>query len=277
MIFYPPAKINIGLSIIEKRLDGFHNIETVFYPIPLCDILTVEKAKAENTSKISFSCDGIELPVGNDPYNNLCCKAYHLLDAVYRLPPVNIHLHKAIPVGAGLGGGSSDAAYTLQALNLLFQIGLSCEELSQFASRLGSDCAFFLHESPAFGTGKGDLLEPVNLSLAGYHILLIKPPVFVSTADAYFSVTPQKMQHHLPDSLQTPVREWRHTVFNDFEASVFKKFPEIGSIKERLYREGAVYATMSGSGSSVYGIFDQKPDHLEKLFPDYFIWHHSFL
>jgi len=277
MILYPPAKINIGLLIIEKRSDGFHNIETVFYPIPLCDILTVETAKTGTTQKISFSCDGIEIPVGKDPYDNLCCKAYHLLDADYNLPPVNIHLHKAIPVGAGLGGGSSDAAYTLQALNHLFQLKIPFEELTQYASQLGSDCTFFLYGSPAFGAGKGDRLEPARLSLTGYHILLVKQPVFVNTADAYSSVTPQKIQRHLRDMLQAPVSEWRHTVFNDFEASMFKKFPEIGRIKERLYSEGAVYASMSGSGSTVYGIFEHKPVQVAKLFPDCFVWYHPLL
>ena len=272
MILYPPAKINIGLSIVGKRPDGFHNIETVFYPIPLCDSLTVETVQADASQKLSFSCDGIALP-GNEPYNNLCCKAYHLLYIDFRLPPVNIHLHKSIPYGAGLGGGSSDAASTLQALNHLFQLGLSVGELTRYASRLGSDCAFFLHDKPAFGVGKGDQLEPVSLSLAGYYLLLVKPPVFVSTADAYSSVMPQEAQHHLPDLLQAPVSEWRYTVFNDFETPVFKKFPETGRIKEKLYRESALYAAMSGSGSTVYGIFDQKPDEVAKLFPDCFVWH----
>jgi len=271
MILYPPAKINIGLSIIGKRSDGFHNIETVFYPISLCDRLTVETANADTAQKLSFSCDGIELP-DNDPYNNLCCKAYHLLDTDFCLPPVNIRLHKVIPVGAGLGGGSSDAAYTLQALNQLFQLRLSVVELTRYASLLGSDCAFFHHGKPAFATGKGDLIESVNLSLAGYHILLVKPPVFVNTADAYSSVIPKKALHHLPDLLQAPVSEWSRTVFNDFEAPVFKKFPEIGRIKERMYHEGAVYAAMSGSGSTVYGIFNQKPDEFAKLFTDCFVW-----
>jgi len=276
MILYPPAKINIGLSIIEKRRDGFHNIETVFYPIPLCDILSVETDKNDVASKIDFSCDGIALPAGSDPYDNLCCKAYRLLDADYCLPPVKIRLHKLIPVGAGLGGGSSDAAFTLQALNHLFQLGIPSGKLSQYASRLGSDCAFFLLGRPAFGTGKGDMLEPVNLSLAGYHILIVKPPVFVSTVDAYSSVTPQKAQYHLPDLLQKPVSEWRHTVFNDFETSVYIKFPEIGGIREKLYCEGAVYASMSGSGSSVFGIFDQRPDKIAKLFPCCFVWEYYF-
>lgn len=268
MILYPPAKINIGLSIVEKRKDGFHNIETVFYPIPLCDSLTVEESDADATCQLVFSCNGIDLP-DND---NLCCKAYHLLDADYHLPPVNIHLHKAIPIGAGLGGGSSDAAYTLLALNNLFQIRIPKGELMRYAGRLGSDCTFFLQDKPAFGTGKGDILEPLSLSLAAYHILLVKPSVFVSTAGAYSSVIPQKVKHHLPELLQAPVSEWRHTVFNDFETSVFKKFPEIGRIKERLYSEGAVYASMSGSGSCVYGIFDKKTDVISGLFPDCFIW-----
>ena len=267
MLVYPPAKINIGLSVTQKRPDGFHNIETVFYPLPLCDTLYVEKAAADASEKLHFKCDGI-----NHPSENLCCKAYRILDADFDLPPVNIRLHKAIPVGAGLGGGSSDAAYTLLALNDLYQLRIPDEELTRYASRLGSDCAFFLHPGPAFGTGKGDILESLSLSLDGYHIVLIKPPVFVSTADAYSSIVPQKVQHHLPQALQTPVSEWRHTVFNDFEKSVFKKFPEIGRIKEKLYCEGAVYAAMSGSGSSVYGIFEEKPDDIAQLFPDCFVW-----
>jgi len=268
MILYPPAKINIGLSIVEKRPDGFHNIETVFYPIQLCDILTVETAGTGATCQLVFSCDGIDLP-GND---NLCCKAYHLLDIDYHLPPVNIHLHKKIPVGAGLGGGSSDAAYTLLALNSLFQLNISFEEQMRYASRLGSDCAFFLQDKPAYGTDKGDMLKPLSLSLTGYYILLVKPPVFVSTADAYSSVTPKKVKHHLPELLKAPVRKWRHTVYNDFEAPVFQKFPEIGYIKEKMYQEGAVYASMSGSGSCVYGIFDNEMDNIAKLFPGCFVW-----
>ena len=271
MILYPPAKINIGLSVVGKRPDGFHNIETVFYPIQLCDRLSIEAAKTDTDCQIVFSCDGIKLPASG-AHENLCCKAYHLLAADYKLPPVSIHLHKAIPVGAGLGGGSSDAAYTLLALNNLFQLKISDRELVSYASRLGSDCAFFLYGRPAFGTGKGDILEPLTLSLAGYHILLVKPPVFVSTADAYSSVTPQNVKHQLKDLLQAPVSEWRHTIFNDFEASIFKKFPETGRIKEKLYQEGAVYASMSGSGSSVYGIFDKETDEVAKGFSDCFVW-----
>jgi len=262
MILYPHAKINIGLSITDKRSDGLHNIETVFYPIPIFDKLTIEPATKETIGKLDFTCTGIELQG-----DNLCSKAYHMLDTDFNLPPTSIFLHKVIPVGAGLGGGSSDAAHTLLALNKLYHLQIADEAFNQYASRLGSDCAFFLQRDPAFGTGKGDILEPVNLSLADYHILLIKPPIFVSTAEAYSLVTPQKTLHRLPELIKTPVSEWRHTVFNDFEDSVFKKFPQIGEIKERLYHEGAVYASMSGSGSSVYGIFKEKPDEIAKLFP----------
>ena len=275
IVFYPNSKINTGLSITEKRSDGFHNIETVFYPIPLCDTLTVEPAAVDATGKITFTCDGVELP-NNAPADNLCCKAYDMLDADFDLPPTKINLHKAIPAGAGLGGGSSDAAYTLRALNNLYRLQLSNDKLAYYASRLGSDCAFFLQCNPAFGTGKGDILEPVNLSLAGYHILLIKPPVSVSTAQAYSSVIPRKPQYRLSEIIEAPVSEWRNTVFNDFEESVFKMFPETGEIKERLYREGAVYASLSGSGAGVYGIFKENPGEVAKLFPGCFCWKHGF-
>jgi 4-diphosphocytidyl-2-C-methyl-D-erythritol kinase len=271
MILYPHAKINIGLSVIEKRSDGFHNIETVFYPVPLCDTLTVEHVTSSKAQKLNFICDNVAL-TSCDPLDNLCCKAYNLLDADFNLPPTSIRLRKAIPVGAGLGGGSSDAAYTLLALNDLYKLQISNEKLTNYASRLGSDCAFFLQRNPAFGTGKGDILEPVSLSLSGYHIVLIKSSIFVSTAEAYSSVIPEKKSFHLPELLQAPVTDWRKTVFNDFEKSIFKKFPEIGKIKERLYDAGALYASMSGSGGSVYGIFKENPIKIAKLFPDSFCW-----
>jgi len=246
MYCYPPAKINIGLSIVEKRTDGFHNIETVFFPISLCDSLTVEPAKKCAVSKLDFQCTGIELPDGGNFAENLCCKAYRLIDADYDLPPAKIRLHKNIPAGAGLGGGSSDAAYALLALNKVFRLSLTPNELKKYAIRLGSDCAFFMPDDqtsdfrfpkPAFGVGKGDRITTVKLSLDDYHIIVVKPPVFVSTADAYSSATPKKTTSHLPDLLQAPVSEWHRTIFNDFESTVFKKFPEIGKIKEKLYAE----------------------------------------
>jgi 4-diphosphocytidyl-2-C-methyl-D-erythritol kinase len=194
------------------------------------------------------------------------------LDADYHLPPTTIRLHKAIPAGAGLGGGSSDAAHTLQALNDLFQLRIGDSDLARYASRLGSDCAFFLGRRPAFGTGKGDVLDPVSLSLVACHIVLVKPPVSVGTAEAYSSVVPRKPARHLPELLRAPMSEWRYTVSNDFETSVFGKFPEIGAIKEELYRLGAVYASMSGSGSSVYGIFGEIPENVNDVFPGCFVW-----
>jgi len=271
MMVYPHAKINIGLSVTGKRSDGFHDIETVFYPIQLCDTLKIETSEAGETGKLIFTCDGIALP-GDGVKENLCYKAYQLLDASHHLPPASIHLHKVIPVGAGLGGGSSDAAYTLKTLNDLFRLQIPDEELAVYASRLGSDCAFFLQRTPAFGVGKGDVLEPLSLSLDEYHIILVKPPVSVSTAGAYASVVPKKTTHRLPDLLQSPVNEWRHTVFNDFEDSVCKKFPEISRIKERLYSKGAIYASMTGSGSCVYGIFRESQSNIVQVFPDYFVW-----
>jgi 4-diphosphocytidyl-2-C-methyl-D-erythritol kinase len=269
MVVYPPAKINIGLFITGKRPDGFHNIETVFYPISLTD--TLEINLADTREKLRFTSSGIVLPGG--VRDNLCCKAYHLLDAIYGLPPAVIKLHKNIPAGAGLGGGSSDAAHTLRALNVLCRLQLSNAELSGIASRLGSDCAFFLQDNPALGTGKGDVLEPVSMSLAHQHILLVKPPVSVSTSDAYAAVKPAVPQQRLPGLLQAPAVNWRHTVVNDFETSVFAKFPEIERIKEWMYASGALYASMSGSGSSVYGIFEQIPAGVNRIFPDCFIWH----
>ena len=270
MVLYPHAKINIGLSIIEKRLDGFHNIETVYYPVSLCDTLIVEPAQNNaGTEKLNFVCHGIDLP-GCDTYNNLCCKAYRLLDSTFNLPPTDIRLYKVIPVGAGLGGGSSDAAYTLLALNDLYSLQISDKELEGYASQLGSDCTFFLQKSASFGIGKGDILKHISLSLHDYYILIVKPPVFINTAEAYSHVTPQKLKYHLLEALKEPVCQWRNTIFNDFEDSVFSKFPEIRKIKERLYDEGAIYASLSGSGASVYGIFEDNPGDMIKLFPECF-------
>jgi len=270
MFVYPHAKINLGLSVIDRRSDGFHNIETVFYPVPIFDTLTVESVSMSD-KKLIFSCSGSEL-TDSDPNDNLCCKAYHLLDADFNLPPTRIHLIKYIPAGAGLGGGSSDAAYTLRTINELYQLKIGNEQLYNYASRLGSDCAFFLQKGPAWGTGKGDMLEPYNLSLAGFRIILIKPPILASTAEAYSNVTAQKTQISLKELLKAPVCEWRKTVVNDFENSLFKKYPQIGEIKECLYKLGAVYASMSGSGSCVYGIFKKFQGDTAKLFPNCRCW-----
>ncbi|MDR1865494.1 MAG: 4-(cytidine 5'-diphospho)-2-C-methyl-D-erythritol kinase [Bacteroidales bacterium] len=270
MIVYPNAKINIGLWVTGKRPDGFHNIETVFYPVSLSD--TLEITLSGSKEKCVVECRGMELEKER-PENNLCYRACRLLESVYELPPVSIRLHKRIPVGAGLGGGSSDGAYTLQALNRLCRLRISDAELTEYARRLGSDCAFFMQRKPAWGTGKGDILQPVELSLAGYRLLLVKPPVFVSTAEAYSSVTPKLPPAHLPDLLKLPVTEWSRHIDNAFEPSVFSGHPEIGRIKDKMYEAGAVYASMSGSGSSVYGIFKQIPAKADKIFDGCFVWH----
>ena len=268
MTVYPPAKINIGLFVTEKRPDGFHNIETIFYPISLTDRLDIDISEAEE--KLDFTCCGMGLD--GDSAANLCCKAYHMLDADYNLPPVKMRLYKNIPVGAGLGGGSSDAAYTLKALNHLFDLQIPDERIAAYASRLGSDCAFFAQNKPALGTGKGDILEPVPVSLSGYHILLVKPSVFVSTADAYSLVKPNLKQQCLQELIQLPIDKWKEYITNDFEKSVFVKFPEIKQIKEKMYNAGAAYASMSGSGSSVYGLFRTISLNVNQLFSDCFVW-----
>jgi 4-diphosphocytidyl-2-C-methyl-D-erythritol kinase len=254
MVAFPPCKINLGLNIIRRRPDGYHDIETCFYPVPWTDILEVIPS-----DKFEFTTSGMAIP-GDD---NLCVKAYQLLKA----PPAKIHLHKIIPTGAGLGGGSSDAAWTLRLLNDVFDLKHSKEKLKEYAATLGSDCSFFIDDIPMIGKGRGEVLSPSTISLKGKFIVIITPDVHVSTADAYAGIIPGGRKV-----------EWEGVMLeelkNDFEETIFKKFPEIRSIKEELYKAGAEYASMSGSGSSVYGIFPKKPS-LEKkssLSPAYSGW-----
>ncbi|MEA4936238.1 MAG: 4-(cytidine 5'-diphospho)-2-C-methyl-D-erythritol kinase [Paludibacter sp.] len=261
MRFYPNAKINIGLNITEKRSDGYHNIQTVFYPIPLSDELDVNildvSSNADLQSDYKFQISGIN--INTDPEKNLIIRAYRLLQQNYHLQPVDIHLKKLIPFGAGLGGGSSDAAYMLKALNQLFELNLSGAELERFAVKLGADCPVFINNQAVFAEGIGNVFQPVDFSLEGYYILLIKPDVFVSTPDAYASVIPAKPKYSLLESIKKPVADWKDCIINDFENSVFRKYPIVGEIKRQLYEKGALFALMSGSGSSVYGIFDHYP------------------
>lgn len=249
MVVFPNAKINIGLAVTEKRADGYHNIETVFYPVKVYDALEVIESPVSG-----FSSSGIAVP-GDD--NNLCLKAWSLLRDRYQLPPVKIHLHKNIPVGAGLGGGSADAAFTLKLLNRFFKLGLSEDELETLARQLGSDCAFFIRNEPAFAFGKGDEFGAVALDLSDYYLALVMPPVQVPTAEAYQGTNPEKPANSLQILINTPVDQWKHTISNDFEKSIFSRFPLIASVKEELYRQGALYASMSGSGAAVYGIFKE--------------------
>lgn len=259
MITYPNAKINIGLNIIEKRPDGYHNIETVFYPIGLCDVLQV--GASDTCTDYSFSSSG--LTIDGDPENNLIIKAYRLVQSAYEIPPVDITLIKQIPFGAGLGGGSADAAFMLKMLNEMFELKITNTKLEKMVSALGADCAVFIRNRPVFATGTGNIFSPVKLKLKGYFLILIKPEIHISTIEAYSLVTPMKPEISISESIQRPINEWKNLIHNDFEKSVFAKYPEIEKIKNKLYDAGAVYASMSGSGSSVYGIFEKEPENFE--------------
>jgi 4-diphosphocytidyl-2-C-methyl-D-erythritol kinase len=254
MVVYPNAKINLGLNIVEKRPDGYHNIETVFYPIGLCDVLEV--VPSETCSDYSFSSAGIT--VQGDPEDNLAVKAYHLLRSEYQFPAVDISLVKQIPFGAGLGGGSSDAAFMLKTLNELFKLKITPRRLEKIVSILGADCPVFIKNKPVYATGIGNVFSPLKLSLKGYFLLLVKPDIHVSTPEAYSLVQPQKSELSLIETICQPLEEWRDIIKNDFEVSVFSRYPEIAKIKQQMYDMGAVYASMSGSGSSVYGIFSEE-------------------
>lgn len=269
MIIFPNAKINIGLNIVEKRSDGFHNIESVFYPVPLCDALEIVENK-EGSEQIIFSSSGIEIP--GDTSDNLCVKAYHLISQEYALPKIKVHLHKHIPIGAGLGGGSSDAAFFIRLLNEQFELGLEWGEMHHYARQLGSDCSFFVSNKPAFAVGKGDEFESLSMTLLGYHIVLVYPNIHINTAKAYSGVKPKKAIRSLEDdALNLPIEDWKDAIHNDFEDSIFPQFPEIKAIKEKLYSLGAAYAAMSGSGSTLYGIF-KEPTDLKKSFPGCFVF-----
>ena len=254
MIAFPNAKINLGLRILQKRPDGFRNIETVFYPVELYDILEIIPA---NDGLFSFTATGIPIP--GERSANLCSSAYHLLSSVVRLPPVKIHLHKAIPVGAGLGGGSSDGAFTIKILNDLFGLNLPEEQMVDVARNLGSDCAFFIRNKPAFAYEKGDKFEFLDLDLSKYRIEIITPGIHVNTGEAYSMVKPGRGSGnpdlHLKEIIARPVETWKGTLKNDFEKPLFVKYPELKKLKQDFYDRGAIYASMSGSGSSIYGIF----------------------
>ena len=252
MVVFPNAKINLGLNIIEKRADGFHNIETVFLPIKICDILEVISTKDE----MIFSSTG--LAIDGNVENNLCLKAYYLLKKEFGLPPIKIHLHKVIPMGAGLGGGSANAAFVLNLLNNKFQLNLTQKQLLNYALQLGSDCPFFILNKPAFASSRGEELQPINLNLTAYKILIINPKIHISTAWAFNNITPQKPIQSIKSSIQLPIEDWKHNLTNAFEIPVFNCYPSIQKIKEILYINGAVYASLTGSGSTVYGIFKKE-------------------
>lgn len=269
MILYPNAKINIGLNVVEKRADGYHNLETVFYPINLLDALeiTTDEHQADSV-KLKVSGEAI----AGRPSDNLVMKACNLMRSMFpeKIERLSVHLHKHIPTGAGLGGGSSDAAFTIKALNEKFSLGMSVDQMEQLSAQLGADCPFFIKNQPVFAEGIGDIFTDIDIVLKGKTLVLVKPDISVSTADAYSLVSPHKPQQSLRESLRLPVEEWKNHVVNDFESGVFKKFPEIAAIKDRLYDLGALYASMSGSGSAVYGIFNQPVQYVDEVFAGYF-------
>ena len=266
MVTYPNAKINLGLFVTEKRPDNYHNIETVFYPIPLCDEIECEISES-NTTTITISGMNID----GDSNDNLIIKAYNQLKRQYQIPAVSIHLKKNIPFGAGLGGGSADAAFTLKLINHFFSLGLSDAQLEIEAAKIGADCPFFIKNQPVFASGIGNVFTPIDLSLKGYYILLVKPSIHVSTPNAYKSIVPCKPSFDLQQINNIPLSLWKHHIINDFEKPVFYQYPEIEQIKNSLYNIGAVYSSMSGSGSSVFGIFENKPI-VTNLFQNYFVW-----
>jgi 4-diphosphocytidyl-2-C-methyl-D-erythritol kinase len=262
MITFPSAKINIGLNIISKRADGYHNLETVFYPIKINDALEIIESK-----EMLFQSSGISIPGSSQ--DNLCLKAYNLMRKDFNLPNINIHLHKHIPIGAGLGGGSADAAFFIKLINEKFDLDLSVEKMQDYCRMLGADCAFFIENKPVFAFDKGDVFEPITLDLSAYHVALVMPPVHVSTAEAYAGVVPFQPQTSLKELITLPIEQWQGNINNDFEKHILKNHPQIAHVKSSLINAGAIYASMSGSGAAVYGIFKEKveldlfpPDHL---------------
>ncbi|GAB3954851.1 4-(cytidine 5'-diphospho)-2-C-methyl-D-erythritol kinase [Spirosoma harenae] len=264
MLTFPTCKINLGLRITEKRADGFHNLQSCFYPVGWGDI--VETIPSD---EFSFSSSGLPIPGASQ--SNLCVKAYELLKADFDLPPVQMHLHKLVPIGAGLGGGSSDAAFALKLLNEQFKLYLGTSQLEDYARLLGSDCAFFIQNRPLYCTEKGDVFSEISVDLTGYHILLVYPNLAISTAEAYAGVRPRRPETPLLDQLKAPIDAWQNTIHNDFEDSLFPRYPILSQLKKQLYEAGAVYASMSGSGSTVYGIF-HAPVAIPNQFQQYSVW-----
>lgn len=266
MISFPNAKINLGLNIVSKRPDGYHNLETVFYPLPIKDALEIIVSESGNDS---FSELGIK--TGTSSHDNLVMRALSLMREHYSFPKLEVHLLKKIPFGAGIGGGSADAAFMLKLINAKFELGATDNELAGLATKLGADCPFFIYNRPLFASGIGEVFEDIDLSLNGFNLVLVKPHIHVSTKDAFALVNPKLPEISLKEIVKHSVTEWRNVMANDFEKSIFPKYPTIEAIKQKLYDLGAVYASMSGSGSAVYAIFENKPN-LKGYFADCYLW-----
>lgn len=266
MVAFPNCKINIGLRVTGKRNDGFHNIETVFIPVHLRDAIEIIETKS--SKEISYTQTGLSIP-GNYA-DDLCMKAYLLIKKDFpKLPAIKMHLHKTIPMGAGLGGGSADAAFVLKLLNTTFELQLSTGQLISYALELGSDCPFFIINRPCYATGRGEILEEITINLSAYKILLINPGIHINTGWAFSNITPVIKSTSLKDLIAKPIESWQDTIFNNFEKPVFKAHPEIAGIKKELLSNHAIYASMSGSGSSVFGIFEKKST-AELKFPTHY-------
>jgi len=272
MIAFPIAKINLGLNIVERRTDGYHNLETVFYPVPIKDALELTMMNSRFPSATDCDIKVTNMAVEGDEQRNLVVRAYQLLKHDFpQMPRIHAHLWKGIPTQAGMGGGSSDCAYTIRLLNEMFTLGLTDEQMIAYAARLGADCPFFILSRPSYAEGIGERLQPVGLDLSSYHIAVVRPEIPVSTREAFSLITPRRPQKNCRDIVMQPIETWRNELVNDFEQSVFALHPDIAAIKQRLYDLGALYAAMSGSGSAVFGLF-RHPVALAPHFPDAFTY-----
>ena len=265
MITFPIAKINLGLNVVEKRADGYHNLQTVFFPVPLLDALDVQEMSGEFPSQYDCDLKVSNIHIDGDEQRNLVVRAYNLLKQDFPdMPRVHAHLYKGIPTQAGMGGGSSDCGFMITLLNKMFNLGLSDEQMIQYAARLGADCAFFILNKPCYAEGIGEKLQPIQLSLSGWYLSLVRPDIPVSTREAFALIKPHYPEFNCKEVVQLPVEEWRGKLTNDFEDSVFAVHPELGAVKDRLYQLGATYAAMSGSGSTLFALSKQ-PLHLDEF------------
>lgn len=271
MITFPIAKINLGLNVVEKRPDGYHNLQTVFYPVPVKDALEVFTMDDAFPSDVDCDLKVTNISIDGDEQRNLVVRAYNLLKSDFpALPRCHAHLWKGIPTQAGMGGGSSDCAYMIRLLNEMFHLGLSEQQMIDYAARLGADCAFFIKNGPCYAEGIGERLEDIQLDLSGWHIAVVRPDIPVPTKEAFSRIRPHFPVKNCRDIVMQPVETWRDQLVNDFEESAFALHPEIGLVKEKLYKMGATYAAMSGSGSALFGLFRNRPEALDQAFPDMF-------
>ncbi len=271
MITFPIAKINLGLNVVERRPDGYHNLETVFYPIPIKDALEIQPMHPDFPTDVDCDLKVTNMVIAGDEQKNLVVRAYQLLKQDYPvLPHIHTHLWKGIPLQAGMGGGSSDCAYMIRLLNECFSLGLTEEQMISYAARLGADCAFFIKSVPCYAEGIGERLEPISLNLHGWYIAVVRPNIPVPTREAFSLIHPHRPAKNCRQVVSQPIDTWRDDLVNDFEESVFTLHPKIGAVKTKLYETGATYAAMSGSGSALFGLFKQHPDRLSQIFPDMF-------